>query len=180
MKQVILLTILSFSGLSQAQTAIIAHKSHSGTSATFVIDPSGNFGEPPPRLVQVIRLNDTASITVYDYYGLRYDFDTVYRDPYYSNYQLNIDSMNSNPYFKVEYINFKHSPDSLKPKIPVKVHIGEPAVKDQKVIQEQPAQENTSKKKKKSYLLFLFGITGGGMLLTKLFSRKNTSHPSIA
>jgi hypothetical protein len=48
-------------------------------------------------------------------------------------------------------------------------------------IQSQPeATPIQSKKKKKSYLLFLFGITGGGMLLTKLFRKSKTSNPSIA
>jgi hypothetical protein len=143
-------------------------------ASTFVIDPSGNFGIPPSRLTQVIRLNDTASIEVYEDFGgsFRYS-DTVYRDPNYSNYQLNIDSMNRNRYQRVDYINFKHSPDSLKPRIPgyqqpVKINAEEP----QKNLEMNPSvPENTPKKKKKSYLLFLFGITGGGMLLFGALNR---------
>lgn len=179
MNQFLLITILSFSWLSQAQTAIIAHKSHSGAASTFVIDPSSNFGEPPPRLSQVIRLNDTASILVYYDYGSGYIYDTTYRHPYFSNYELNIDSANSNRYFQVDYINFKHSPDSLKPKIPtqpVKIHVKENTSENQKIV--QPVKENASKKKKKSYLLFLFGITGGGMLLFRIMNRFFTPQPA--
>lgn len=173
MKNTFLFLTVTLSSFLQAQTAIIAHKSHSGTASTFVIDPSGNFGEPPPRLKQVVRLNDTTSIEIYDDFGYYY-YDTVYRNPQYSNYNLNLDSMNRKTnYFKVEYINFKHSPDSLKQQLPGRVlqTIENEESSPENIQINQPVQENSPKKKKKSYLLFLFGITGGGMLLFRVLNR---------
>lgn len=172
MKHALLLLTLTLSSLLQAQTAIIAHKSHSGTASTFFIDPSGNFGNPPPRLKQVVRINDTTSIEIYDDFGYYY-YDTVYRNPQYSNYNLNLDSMNKKTnYFKVEYINFKHSPDSLKQKLPGrKLQSVENQESSPEDIQIKPTNENPPKKKKKSYLLFLFGITGCGMLLFRILNR---------
>lgn len=174
MKYAILLLTWSLSSFLQAQTAIIAHKSHSGTASTFVIDPSGNFGDPPPRLKQVVRLNDTTSLEIYsDFGGFSY-YDTVYRNPVYANYNLNIDSINNEAhYFKIEYINFKNSPDTLKQLLPgytplMKADDGEVIPQN---IQIEPVKENPPKKKKKSYLLFLFGITGGGMLLFRALNR---------
>lgn len=175
MKRTLLLLTWSLSSFSQAQTAIIAHKSHSGTASTFVIDPSGNFGDPPPRLKQVVRLNDTTSLEIYaDFSGFSY-YDTVYRNPTYSNYNLNIDSINKdNPYYKIDYINFKNSPDSLKQMLPSFPGFT-PAEDNGKIIpdniQIEPVKENPPKKKKKSYLLFLLGITGGGMLLFRVLNR---------
>lgn len=174
MKQLSLFLTLTLSSFLQAQTAIIAHKSHSGTASTFVIDPSGNFGEPPPRLKQVVRLNDTASLEIYGDFGGFHYYDTVYRNPQYSNYNLNIDSINKAHYhFKVEYLNFKNSPDSLKQQLPgytPPIEVGNGKIIPQDTPIEQ-IQENPPKKKKKSYLLFLFGITGGGMLLFRALNR---------
>lgn len=173
---------VSFLLSANAQTPLIAHKSHSGMASTFVIDPSGNFGIPPPRLVQVIRLNDTTSIKVYDdRHGGSFSYDTVYNHPYYSNYLLNVDSMNRNTYFKVDYINFKHSPDTLKQKLPAHNPAG---ISDGKIpanleIQQPIPENNPPKKKKKSYLLFLFGITGGGLLLFRALNRLFTPQTTV-
>lgn len=176
MKYSILLFICFVSAISQAQTAIIAHKSHSGTATDFLIDPSGNFGEPGPQLIQIVRLNDSTYVNVYSEFSGFIYHDTV-RDKI--NYNLNIDSIHQPSYYnRVEYINFKNSPKNLKPKTPG-YQIQE--IKSQEIIQnETPVDQDVPKKKKKSYLLFLFGITGGGMLLTKLFRKSKVSHPSIA
>lgn len=161
--------------ISQAQTAIIAHKSHSGTAADFFVDPSGNFGGPAPRLVQVIRLNDSTSIEVIDHWDEIYRYDTVYKNPIYADYNLNIDSIREGFYDHVEYINFKNSPDSFKIKSPA--YIAKPF---ERVQQTNTKQEQSPRKKKRSYLLFLFGITGSGMLLMRLFSSAKNTKPSIA
>jgi hypothetical protein len=180
-------SILSFvclcAFLSQAQTAIIAHKSHSGSSIDFFIDPSSNFGDPYPILVQVIRLNDTVSVEVSESFNGFYFYDTIYKSPIYSKYDLNIDSMNQNHYWqKVEYIHFKNSPDSLKAKKPInQIQLFENSEKVPEIAPtNQPVQENNPKKKKKSYLLFLFGITGGGMLLMKLFRKPQITKQLIS
>lgn len=176
MKIKLLLLICSLASLSHAQTAIIAHKSHSGTAIDFLIDPSGNFGEPGPQLIQIVRLNDSTYVNVYSEFSGFIYHDTVRHK---INYNLNIDSINQPGYYNhIEYINFKNSPKNLKPKAPG-YQIQE--TKSQEIIQDEtPLDQTVPKKKKKSYLLFLFGITGGGMLLTKLFKKSKISYPSIA
>ncbi len=170
MKSFLLFFVCFTGSLLQAQTAIIAHKSHAGTASDFFIDPSTNFGIPSPRLVQVIRLNDSTSIEVYDNYQGYYEYDTVYKNPTYANYDLDLDSITKSPFHRnVEYINFKKSPKSLKPKSPGfdTEKLNELAPKTS--IEQK--QEPVPRKKKKSYLLFLFGITGGGLLAIRILSR---------
>jgi hypothetical protein len=171
MKTVFLFFACLIGSFSQAQTAIIAHKSHSGTSADFFIDPSTNFGIPSPQLVQVIRLNDSTSIEVYDNYHGYYEYDTVYNNLFYSNYNLDLDSIAKSPYhYKVEYLNFKKSPKSLKQKPPGnRIQQIEKIQADQ--LQAVPQQEASPKKKKRSALLFIFLITGGGLLLFRFVNR---------
>lgn len=164
MRILLLVFVCAIASLSQAQTAIIAHKSHSGTAAEFFTDPSTNFGEPGPQLIQIVRLNDSTCIHVYSewYSGFVYH-DTV-RDR--TKYNLNIDSLKeTGQNNQVEYVNFKHSPKSAKAKKPgdQQIQIEEAPIKQQ--------QEAPHKKKKKSYLLFLFGITGGGLLIFRLVHR---------
>lgn len=175
----LLIFIFSFICLiSQAQTAIIAHKSHSGTAIDFFIDPNSNFGIPSPKLAQVIRLNDTTSIEVYDTYHGYYEYDTVYNNLYYANYDLDLDSIAKSPYHrKVEYLNFKKSPKSLKP-LPPRIQISQIEKIQPDKLQEVPQQEAAPKKKKRSALLFIFLITGGGLLLFRFIGRLFT--PQIA
>ncbi len=45
MKALFIIFCFSATFLSNAQTALIAHKSHSGSEGTFFIDPNSNFGE---------------------------------------------------------------------------------------------------------------------------------------
>jgi len=56
----LLLALVSISGFSQ--TAIIAHKSHSGNASSFFTDPNTNFGEPGPTLYQTIYINDSTYV----------------------------------------------------------------------------------------------------------------------
>lgn len=166
MKTIIVFCICFIASLSQAQTAIIAHKSHSGASIDFFIDPSGNFGDPGPQLIQVVRLNDSTYVNVYSEFS-----GFIYHDTVRSriNYNLNIDSLKQSGYNRIEYINFKNSSKTLKPKTP---NYQIQKIESQEVIQnETPINKPTQKKKKKSYLLFLFGIMGGGLLFFRLFNR---------
>jgi hypothetical protein len=172
MKIILLLLSCSFGLFSQAQTAIIAHKSHSGTASDFFTDPSTNFGKPSPRLVQVIRLNDSTSVEVIDHYNGHYQYDTIYNNPNYANYNLNIDSIQQKArYRNVEYINFKKSPKSINQKSPEIDTQKMNEITPQKS-QIDPKQEiPPKKKKKKNALLFIFLMTGGGLLLFRLFNR---------
>ena len=180
MKIAILFFICFIASITQAQTAIIAHKSHAGASADFFIDPSTNFGDPQAiyKLIQVVRLNDSTYVNVYmDEYSSYINHDTIHSAV---NYHLNIDSLKKGDFYhsEVEFINFKDSPKDLKPKTPG-YRIQE--IKNKEITpNETPIDQTTPKKKKKSYLLFLFGITGSGMLLIKLFSQSKNTKQSIA
>ena len=182
MKTILLILICLTTLVSWTQTAIIAHKSHSGTAADFSTEAFGNFGIPSRKMVQVVYLNDSTTLNVYTRFGNEFEGDTIHSP---INYHLNIDSIKkASPYLQeIEYVNFKHSPKSARSKIPV----DGPKLKSSESIESNPLIRPNSlettppqKKKKKSYLLFLFGITGGGMLLMKLFARSKTVKPSIA
>lgn len=177
MKTILVFSVCFIASLSQAQTAIIAHKSHSGKAVDFFTDPSTNFGIPSRELVQVVYLNDSTTLNVYTRFGNDFEYDTIHAA---ISYALDIDSIKKKvPYLReVEYINFKDSPKDLKPKTPG-YRIQE--TENKEIIEnETPTNEPTPKKKKKSYLLFLFGITGGGMLLMRLFSKSKHINSSIA
>lgn len=176
MRIVFLLFVCSMTFVSQAQTAIIAHKSHSGTGLDFFTDPSANFGIPSRKLLQIVYLDDSTTVRVYSRFGDDFEYDTVRTA---TSYFLNIDSVKQQtPYLnKVEYVNFKHSDRSSKIKQPKTEVRPDPEIRDNN--QPEQRQEEPQKKKKKSYLLFLFGITGGGMLLMRLFRRPNVK-PSLA
>jgi len=156
---------------TNAQTAIIAHKSHSGNAVDFFIDPSSNFGDPGPMLLQVIRLNDSTYVHVMSHWQSDFIFHDTIR---YSSLEGKVqDSIYTHDRNRVELINFRNSPDSLKVKTPTQL-------KPYYELQAEPQPETAPKKKRKqSYLLFLFGITGGGLLafraLTRMFTRQITT-----
>lgn len=173
MKGIIILAFTRFIAFAQAQTPLIAHKSHSGSSADFFIDPSANFGIPSRKLLQVVYVNDSTTVRVYTRFGDEFEYDTIRTA---TNYSLNIDSVKQHaPYLKkVEYVNFKHSSDTIKVKQSRREVQPQFEIQDQ----DQPEQQlQEPKKKKKSYLLFLFGITGGGMLLMRLFRQPKAVQP---
>ena len=166
MKLVFVLLICVSASFVQAQTAIIAHKSHSGAAVDFFMDPNTNFGIPRPRQIQVIRVNDSTCVNVYLHHNGDIYHDTIYTK---TNYNMNIDSVKKNGYqVGIEYVNFKRSSKNAKAKPPGRHKEQVNPVKSSDSQMEQK-QQNTPKKKKKSYLLFLFGITGGGILFMQLF-----------
>lgn len=178
--------VFIFGGLvlsASAQTAIIAHKSHSGGAIDFFVDPSTNFGEPGPQLIQIVRVDDSTYIEVYhSFSGMTYH-DTVRKNSPFRNYNKDVDSIYQLDYYKhIEYINLKTTSDAERVKAPSfqPQRMIENSKSTPEKINREPIQETTPKKKKKSYLLFLFGITGGGMLLMRLFSRSKVAKPSIA
>lgn len=182
MKTIFILCICLTASISQAQTAIIAHKSHSGTATDFSAEAFGNFGIPSRKMVQIVYVNDSTTLNIYTRFGDEFEADTIHAP---ISYNLDIDSIKTAvPYLRnVEYVNFKHSPQSAKSKI----HEKGSELKNSEQIEANPIKQPNplttpvpSKKKKKSYLLFLFGITGGGMLLMKLFGRSKVTKPSIA
>lgn len=80
MKTILVTLLLAFSGISFGQTKLIFHKSHSGSSSSFVKSINGNysnFGRAPIREVKnamldsVIYLTDTSAIMVTSEYCVR-------------------------------------------------------------------------------------------------------------
>lgn len=174
MKTLFILCICLTASLSQAQTAIIAHKSHSGTAIDFFTDPNTNFGEPGPQLIQIVRLNDSTYIEVYNSYSGMIYHDTIRKNRKISTYHEDVDSIYQQEYYNhIEYINLKNTADTGQVKAPslqLKQILKNTEFNPQEP-EYKPVQEPNPKKKKKSYLLFLFGITGGGLLLLRLLNR---------
>lgn len=186
MKLILTIACVWFFSIGNTQTPLIAHKSHAGTSLTFCIDPSSNFGErrDPERFFNPISiyrgenfkpLNDSMIILeVRDFDQKLIKIDTLPNKERFSPilFQLKYqDSIEKEEMLKIYQEQLKREQEQLKQE--------EEQKKQLELQQQQINEPATSKKKeKKSYLLFLFGITGGGMLLMKLFSRsKNTQQP---
>ncbi len=177
MKSILFICLCLSASFIKAQTAIIAHKSHSGTVVDFFTDPSSNFGEPGPQLIQVVRLNDSTYIEVYsEFSGVIYH-DTIRKHRKIRTYHEDVDSIYQQEYYKnhVEYINLMNTADTGRVKTPSLQLQKMIEVKEvQKPNYNRPAQEPNPKKKKRSYLLFLFGITGGGLLIVRALNRMFT------
>jgi hypothetical protein len=78
MKTTLTLFIALISVSGHSQTAIIAHKSHSGNSSSFFTDPNTNFGEPGPTLYQTIYINDSTYVRYIQDWGTNYiSVDTI-------------------------------------------------------------------------------------------------------
>ncbi|MCC6700580.1 MAG: hypothetical protein IT221_03605 [Fluviicola sp.] len=79
MKRISLLSLLIISSQTQAQTAIIAHKSHAGTESTFIIDPSTNFGIPNDIYIRTDSISDSIAVRISQDWSNRsiVNFDTV-------------------------------------------------------------------------------------------------------
>lgn len=59
MKTSLAILITLICGSSFGQTAIISHKSHSGTAMDFAWADPGNYGNPPITIERLVRINDT-------------------------------------------------------------------------------------------------------------------------
>ncbi|MDH4473296.1 MAG: hypothetical protein QE487_11870 [Fluviicola sp.] len=115
-KTSILLLLLSPIAIS-AQTALIAHKSHSGNAKSFSasfsssfgrIEPPGNFGEPPARLIAVVKLSDsTVLMQNQDWNGSDFSMDTIYHHPLFSDPNMTVDSLKMMYGRDIEFINFE-------------------------------------------------------------------------
>ncbi|TSJ48080.1 hypothetical protein [Fluviicola chungangensis] len=163
--------------LTTAQTPLIFHKSHAGTAINYVVNPMSNFGaiktdfdRPAPELKSYPAkhfrsMNDSAIILeVTDFNQKIIETDTLSNKQRYSE-----------TVFRARYLDsiqkeeqMQHYQEELKQ-----------AEESQMQLELKQKQLDTPKKKKekKSYLLFLFGITGGGMLILKVFGQ---SKPSIS
>ncbi len=163
-----------------AQTPVISHKSHAGSSANYFIDPSSNFGQirmdfdgpfQQPKLYKAENfkpLND--SVIILEITDI--EQKVVSRDTFPNKEKY------SPLVFQARYT------DSIQRKEQEEIYKREmeqeELLKKQIESQQQLNEPTPVKKKKKSYLLFLFGITGGGFLLIKLVNRSENNKPSIA
>ncbi|MNJ85954.1 hypothetical protein D3C87_34360 [compost metagenome] len=179
MKGIITLAFAGFISLVNSQTPLISHKSHSGSLVTYFIDPLSNFGaikldfemSQPAKLYRnesFIPLNDSTMILeIRDLEQKVIQTDTLpnkeRQAPYLfqSRYQDSIRKREQEEEYKL------------------KIEKEEQLRKQELESQQQLIEPVPAKKKKKSYLLFLFGITGGGMLLMRLF-RQSKSVQQIA
>lgn len=187
MKFINTLLFAGFISLVNAQTPLIAHKSHAGTSASYFIDPSSNFGrreDPPPYFEQpkilinqkFTSINDsTILLELVDPEEKVLRTDTLPNKKKYSTVLFQYyydDSIGKAERMRIYEEEMKREQELIKQK--------EDQKKQLELQQQQLNGQAPKKKEKKSYLLFLFGITGGGMLLLKVFSRSKVSKTSIA
>lgn len=153
MKTILLTCSLIASVPAFCQTPIIAHKSHSGVKATFLVDPNTNFGQimMPEEMERRRAIANPLPKTTPNIY---------------------IDTMIVND--SVTVVNHKTYHQKIVKQ--------ETLVTSPKAAQENQAKQSKPKKARKtfftqkhqtkhSYLLFLFGFTFGGLFLTRLFKR---------
>jgi len=155
--------LILLSSFSFAQTGLIAHKSHSGNAESYAFAAFGNFGNPPPILRLVEKINDTTIVMILDDMGAIY-YDTVQNHPLFSNPNLTIDSLKKTYYYgnNVEFKNFEEKAvdDESQNALPV---VKEPIPKAAHVEVKSKQQQRKEKRQKKSWVLFLF--IGGGTFL---------------
>lgn len=185
MKGINILVFAGFTLAATSQTPLIAHKSHSGSSISYFIEPLSNFGDNPhlrkswQEPVQFsnetfVPLNDSMMVVeVKDFNQKIIRTDTLPNKKRYSPVMFQTlynDSIIREARMKLYEDEIKQQQEQIKQE--------EERKKQLEIQQQQINEPGTSKKKeKKSYLLFLFGITGGGMLLLRMFGKSN---PSIA
>ncbi len=178
MKAQLILASVLFAGTTAAQTGLIAHKSHSGSATTYIAADPGNFGNPPPRVVKVVWLNDTTVIVEKNEWqsGPDNEKDTIYNHPVFSDPNLSVDTLKGMYYDAVEFENF----DKKEIRTPAKPVVKEVNTKPSKTAPETEKSKKAarSKKKKEGNLFWLWIIGGGTFTGVLLFTRKRK--PGIA
>lgn len=153
MKTLLLTCSLVVSVSSFCQTPLIAHKSHSGSKATFFVDPNTNFGQimmPEDLERRRVIANPLPKSTPNIYIDTMVvnDSVTVVNHKTYHQKIVKQETLVTTPKVAVE-----NQDQQKKPK------------KARKTLFTQKHQT------KHSYLLFLFGFTFGGLFLTRIFKR---------
>ena len=158
-----------------AQTPLIAHKSHAGVSASFFIDPLSNFGARLefPYHIETTESNIISVKPIEIFIPLN-DSVILRRSSAITSGQnvINTDTLTNKNRYSIFEFQHKYK-DSIR-----QSRLEKWSYQYASQLLDQPAVP--AKKKKKSYLLFLFGITGGGMLLMRLFRGSKITNPSIA
>lgn len=153
----ILLPVVLITSVTIGQTPIISHKSHSGTSASFFIDPNSNFGQiredwnhqpVTPFKVREIEVKSLPEQTIF------------------------IDTFKVND--SLQLINYRNKnqqimrQDTLKEVVPVVTPQNPTPGRKQK--SSVPPFSEKRYERKHSFWLFLFGITFGGLAIIRLFT----------
>lgn len=166
---------------TNAQTPLIAHKSHSGSSDSYFVFASSNFGDNPhlrkksPQELYILSDNET-------FIPLN-DSTIVLEVRNFERQVIKTDTLQNKQRHSPVLFQVLYEDSIRKKKLEENYKLEQEQEQEEQIRKQQlesQEQLNTpvpEKKKKKSYLLFLFGITGGGMLLIKLLGR---SKPSIA
>lgn len=163
-------------GVAFAQTGLIAHKSHSGTAATFTFADPGNFGAPSPTLVSVKWLNDSTVVQKMDRWGGNRE-DTLYNHPIYSDPNIPLDSIRKMNWFEnVEYIDTAKRLRSYEAQ-PAKTKSAEPAAKPSDRQKPSPKMNEDEPVKKRSLIWFLI-IGGGTFSGMMLLARRKKLQPA--
>lgn len=180
MKGIITLAFAGFISLANTQTPLISHKSHAGASPTYFIDPLSNFGriEPMPEIQQPLRLYRNENFTPLN------DSTIILEVRDLEEKVIQTDTLPNKNRFSPTLFQLRYQ-DSMRKKeleenYKLELEKAEQIRKQELESGEQLNGPAPAKKKKKSYLLFLFGVTGGGMLLIRLFRQPKSTHQSIA
>lgn len=146
MKTLTLYVVALFATSSLAQTPIIAHKSHAGSASNFFIEPSSNFGAIMEPHELRIRQKEVE----------------LKQNPVY------IDTLQVND--SVRYINYRNNNQEIIQREVQSVPMVAKKQTSQPVKSAVESKQIQRKSKpKRSYLLFLFSITFGGLFATRLF-----------
>ena len=155
MKKIFYLVIATTAFNTYAQTHLIAHKSHSGSAVTYLIDPSGNFGEvnfppPPPAPIEnFIPLNDSTVVLEVTDQNQRVIKKEVL--PNKERYPIAL--------FEVKYRDSIRRQELEKQRLEMEQ---EQKIQQHQNLENQSAQKRKSKKKKND-LLLLSLLVGGGL-----------------
>lgn len=191
-----ILLLLFFPIAISAQTSLIAHKSHSGNAKSFGasfsgdfggIMPPGNFGEPPARMIQVVKLTDSTVLMKNEEWGGRgLSADTFYHHPLFSDPNITVDSLKKIFGEDVEFTNFepKKVEDEQNNALPYspreyKIPPGEEHLPGLG-IPEKEKQKKKHKRRNKG-VVWLFVIGGGTFLgFAYLSKRGNKQQKQVA
>lgn len=161
MKTNLFIVLLLSASSSFSQTAIIAHKSHAGSSETFFTDPSTNFGEPGPQLIVEKQINDTTYVR----YEQPWNSEAIYVDTIYKGLRYGgVYYGNPNSQRKISHRQFEKDTAALSKKGTQQLE-NTPPKPNETAQPEQPMK--TKKKKNKSMLPWFLMLGTIGIIGTK-------------
>jgi hypothetical protein len=173
----LLLILVLVTAGAQAQTKLIAHKSHSGSALHFRGSDFGNFGnyEPPVILKEVKKINDTTAVTTSNILGQEL-VDTLYHHPLFSDPAMTKDSLTKLYNNEVEFKDFDKK--KTKTKQPVRTNAQpQPAPSKIPAAEQKKRTAPTGEQKKKGLILLVIG--GGTFLGTGLLMRAARKRKSV-